>query len=337
LKAVGEGTAVIRAASVENPAVWVTCEVTVVHPEGGGDILDLLTRAWRVVSNFFRSIGRGLLSLIPEGDSNTGTFSVSPTVIYTKTDQEVTLKLNNPTGKKVVWSSGNTSVATVNQSGKVTAVATTGDKSTTITVKTEDGTHSATCKVHVDPDGGGYAIRGGTYNTEQGFHQGGIDISGTANYNVYAISKGTVKYKVYRAKCTHTGSEYAYLSYGALAELHYTDSKNNSRVALYAHLDSFWHGVTKPDGNDKHNPRQTIAEFKDAHPDSKTYTLENGQQYGSNISVPKGVRIGEAGDTGNSSNNHLHFAITTNGSTAAFSKANDYYPYFPTSVGVPKP
>ena len=50
------------------------------------------------------------------------------------------------TNKAVTWSSGNTSVATVNSTGKVTAV---GPGTATITVKTTDGGHVATCTITV--------------------------------------------------------------------------------------------------------------------------------------------------------------------------------------------
>jgi uncharacterized protein YjdB len=58
-----------------------------------------------------------------------------------------TVSPNNATNKNVTWSSGNTSVATVDTNGKVTAVAA---GTATITVTTEDGNHKATCEVTVN-------------------------------------------------------------------------------------------------------------------------------------------------------------------------------------------
>ena len=52
----------------------------------------------------------------------------------------------NAYDKTVVWSSSNTSVATVSTSGVVTAK---GEGTTTITVKTQDGNYTATCNVNV--------------------------------------------------------------------------------------------------------------------------------------------------------------------------------------------
>ncbi|MBQ0093199.1 MAG: Ig-like domain-containing protein [Bacteroidales bacterium] len=78
---------------------------------------------------------------ITEGDNYTLSASVKP---------------SDATDKSVNWSSSNTSVATVDQSGKVTAVKA---GSATITVTTTDGGYTATCNVTVkkrveDEDGG---------------------------------------------------------------------------------------------------------------------------------------------------------------------------------------
>ena len=52
------------------------------------------------------------------------------------------------TNKKVTWKTSNTSIATVDQDGKVTAKAV---GSATITAVTSDGNKSATCSVNVTP------------------------------------------------------------------------------------------------------------------------------------------------------------------------------------------
>ena len=57
-----------------------------------------------------------------------------------------TVTPSNATNKNVTWSSSNTSVATVNSSGKVTAVKA---GTATITVTTEDGGKTATCFITV--------------------------------------------------------------------------------------------------------------------------------------------------------------------------------------------
>ena len=60
-----------------------------------------------------------------------------------------TVKPDNATNKNVTWSSSAPNVATVDSSGKVTAVA---PGTATITVTTQDGNHTATCTVTVRPD-----------------------------------------------------------------------------------------------------------------------------------------------------------------------------------------
>lgn len=57
-----------------------------------------------------------------------------------------TITPNNASNKSVTWSSDNESVATVNATGEVTAI---GAGTATITVTTEDGAKTATCKVTV--------------------------------------------------------------------------------------------------------------------------------------------------------------------------------------------
>ena len=59
-----------------------------------------------------------------------------------------TVSPSNATNKSVTWSSSNTSVATVDSNGKVTAVSA---GTATVTVKTNDGGKTATCAVTVKP------------------------------------------------------------------------------------------------------------------------------------------------------------------------------------------
>ena len=70
---------------------------------------------------------------------------------------KATISPSNATNQNVTWSSGNTSVATVDASGNVKAIQA---GTTTITVTTEDGNKTATCAVTVtaapiNPDHGG--------------------------------------------------------------------------------------------------------------------------------------------------------------------------------------
>lgn len=59
-----------------------------------------------------------------------------------------TVSPNDATNKDVTWSTGNSSVATVSNTGLVTAVDV---GSTTITVTTDDGGYTATCSITVNP------------------------------------------------------------------------------------------------------------------------------------------------------------------------------------------
>jgi len=58
LKAVGEGTAVIRAASAENPQVWVTCEVTVGDLSMASIMGGVATGIWHQILWLLRGIVR---------------------------------------------------------------------------------------------------------------------------------------------------------------------------------------------------------------------------------------------------------------------------------------
>ncbi|MDR2969898.1 MAG: Ig-like domain-containing protein [Tannerellaceae bacterium] len=75
--------------------------------------------------------------------------SAAGATLQTAMTQQLTATVspNNATNKNVSWSSSNTSVATVDTNGKVTAVAA---GTATITVTTEDGNHKATCNVTVN-------------------------------------------------------------------------------------------------------------------------------------------------------------------------------------------
>jgi hypothetical protein len=75
---------------------------------------------------------------IVAGDSDTLAAAVEP---------------GNATNKAVTWTSGNTSIATVDENGRVTGVAV---GNTTITVTTKDGSKTATCDVTVKTADGTY-------------------------------------------------------------------------------------------------------------------------------------------------------------------------------------
>ncbi len=112
VSAVGNGTATITVKAGEKSA---TCTVTVTTAVTG------------------ISLNKSRLSLYA-GGSETLVASVAP---------------STASNKSVIWSSNKTSVATVDQNGKVTAVSL---GTATITVTTVDGNKTATCSVAVIPD-----------------------------------------------------------------------------------------------------------------------------------------------------------------------------------------
>ncbi len=110
--AVAEGTATITATAADGSGKTATCTVTVTPPPVTGVTLDQTSLT------------------LTEGETGTLTATVEPT---------------NATNKNVTWQSDNANVATV-QNGTVNAV---GAGEATITVQTQDGNYSATCKVTV--------------------------------------------------------------------------------------------------------------------------------------------------------------------------------------------
>lgn len=111
--AVAVGTAVITATSTTSASITASCTVTVdvAHPTGV-------------------TLDKSSLNL-QIGGSETLTATVAP---------------SNASNKSVNWTSSNTSVATVNNNGQVTAV---GVGTATITATTVDGNKTATCTVTV--------------------------------------------------------------------------------------------------------------------------------------------------------------------------------------------
>ncbi|WP_077369466.1 Ig-like domain-containing protein [Anaerosalibacter sp. Marseille-P3206] len=112
--AIAAGTATITV-TTEDGIKTATCEVTVTEPK-------ILVESV--------SLDKSTLNL-EIGKTETLTATVNP---------------ENATNKKVNWSSSDVKVATVDGSGKVTAIAA---GTATITVTTEDGSKTATCKVTV--------------------------------------------------------------------------------------------------------------------------------------------------------------------------------------------
>lgn len=116
-------------------------------------------------------------------NKNTETIEVGDSGVLT-----ATISPWNATNRNVTWSSSNTSVATVNSSGRVEAVA---EGNATITVTTSDGGFTATCAITVTASGGGgsetdpvddvmMAKGFGGYTTNS-YSAAGTDYTGKAN------------------------------------------------------------------------------------------------------------------------------------------------------------
>jgi hypothetical protein len=121
------------------------------------------------------------VSLIPSMTlANGSTATLTPT--FTPSDA---------TNTDVTWSSSNTSVATVNAQGNVTAV---GNGTTTITVTTNDGGFTATCTVTVNNSGRpfpeGNTFDEAAYITYVANHQGWFIIGQDATYRYDTYFRG---------------------------------------------------------------------------------------------------------------------------------------------------
>lgn len=145
VKAVAEGTTTITATAKDGSGVTGTYEINV-----STNVIDVQSV----------TLSQTTLDLKVGDSSVTLTATVAP---------------DNATNKKVTWSSSNANVATVDQSGKVTAV---GKGTAKITVKTEDGGKTAECTVTVTeaekPSGGdNTGESGGTSGGSTGGSTGG--------------------------------------------------------------------------------------------------------------------------------------------------------------------
>lgn len=118
VSAVGEGTAVI-AATTSDGGFTDTCVVTVT--EAGSSVTDV-------------SLDQDTLDLVYGAGGETLAATVAPA---------------DATNDSVTWSSSDKSVVTVSDTGVVTA---TGSGTATVTVRTEEGGHTATCEITVLPD-----------------------------------------------------------------------------------------------------------------------------------------------------------------------------------------
>ena len=115
-----------------------------------------VTGVYDIYADYNESDGGHIYLSKVDGSSSTVSvsgISLSNTGKYLLTRNEFTITAtvypNNATNKDIRWTSSDESIATVSNSGRVTAKEKKG--STTITAKTVDGNFTATCLVYVSP------------------------------------------------------------------------------------------------------------------------------------------------------------------------------------------
>lgn len=159
LHACKAGKAVITAASVYNPEVTATCEVTVLQPVDY-IYLDMATL-------LFDKIG--------------ATYQLTATVMP-----------ENAGNKSVTWASSDEAVCTVSQSGLVTSV---GSGTATISATTVDGGKVATCEVTVVDDNGILVLETGDMQDVRAIY----DVTGRKmeylqqGLNILLLNDGSIK------------------------------------------------------------------------------------------------------------------------------------------------
>ncbi len=155
--AVGEGTAIITGTTLSGGKT----DTSTITVTGGGSNVPVTG-----------------VSVTP----TTGTLNIGDTLMLTET-----VSPSNATDKTVTWSSNNTSVATVNTNGLVTAA---GVGNATITVTTNDGSFPASASITVsnsNPSGDQIIIEAENFNTtngtfnDAGFGGPGLGVNATAN------------------------------------------------------------------------------------------------------------------------------------------------------------
>lgn len=186
--------------------------------------------------------------------------SVSPSTASIETGETVqlteTVLPSNATDKSVTWSSNNTSVATVSNSGLVTGVSA---GSATITVTTVDGSKTATCAVMVTPAvmyeyalatsmevGKSYLIANGNSGTvyllsnESGGSRLLKGISTTVSNGKISIN-GATKAKAEFECIRYTSGNDVTITVSSDNKYLYTDNSTGLRMNSPTTLDRFWH------------------------------------------------------------------------------------------------
>jgi uncharacterized protein YjdB len=216
--AVAEGTATITARTIAGDAS-TECEVTVVKL-----VLVLPPIVIGPVKVTGVSLDRTRLDLVTGGNTYSLVSTIAP---------------GNATNKRITWTSSNTSVATVDQNGKVTPVA---KGNATVTATTEDGGFKALCPVEV-------GTPNTTGNTVGNYASHGV-IAFQGNWIYYTITGGKGLYKIRTDGSEHTqlSSDTEVGSIGVIGDwIFYSSNRALYRIrtdgtqrTLLNNLDSLW-------------------------------------------------------------------------------------------------
>jgi uncharacterized repeat protein (TIGR01451 family) len=144
--------------------IWTSSDESVVTVDENGDVkaVGLGTATITAQIKGTRLISKCTVTVSKKAEQESISLNKSNTNL-TIEDSETLIATTTPAGISVKWSSSDTSVATVDSNGKVTAI---GAGTATITATTADGSNlSASCLVTVLPKGNGPTPAGSEYIT----------------------------------------------------------------------------------------------------------------------------------------------------------------------------
>ena len=146
----------------------------VVGVSAGSALITVMTEDGNKIDNCIIEVFTPIITVVNV------TLNMPQIVLNMGNNQTLTATINphNATNQNVIWSSNNSSVASIDSNGKVFGVAA---GTATITATTEDGNKTATCNVIVQQ----------TYALGDIYYKGGVAIGA-----VYAISNGGVNGKI---------------------------------------------------------------------------------------------------------------------------------------------
>ncbi len=137
------------AAAADRTVVWTSSDKAVATVDGSGNVQGLKAGTATITATAEGKSGKCTVTVKEKTVSVTEVSLDRTELTLTEGSSEnltATVKPDNATNKKVTWKSDNADIASVDKSGKVTALK-AGEA--TVTVTTEDGGKTATCKVTV--------------------------------------------------------------------------------------------------------------------------------------------------------------------------------------------